>query len=40
MMSGVKGYFVTVKMSTDGTTDVGGSKELFAVSSNFVMSSY
>ena len=40
MMSGIKGYFVTVKMSTDGTTDVGGSKELFAVSSNFVMSSY
>ena len=40
MMSGIKGYFVTVKMSTDATTDLGGPKELFAVSSNFVMSSY
>jgi hypothetical protein len=39
-MSGIKGYFVTVKMSTDNSTDVGGAKELFAVSSNFVMSSY
>ncbi len=39
-MSGVKGYYVTVKMSLDATTDPGGVKELFAVSSNFVVSSY
>jgi hypothetical protein len=28
-----------VKLSTDATTDVGGSKELFAVSTEFVVSS-
>lgn len=39
-MSGIKGYFATVKISTDGSTQLGGKKELFAVSSNFVMSSY
>jgi hypothetical protein len=39
-MSGVKGYYITVKMSIDTTTDPGGMKELFAVSSNFVTSSY
>jgi hypothetical protein len=39
-MSGIKGYYVTVKMSLDTTTDPGGMKELFAVSSNFVVSSY
>ena len=39
-MTGVKGYFSTVKVSTDETTDPGGLKELFAVSSNFVESSY
>jgi len=37
-MSGIKGYFATVKISTDSTTDLGGSKTLFAVSSNFVKS--
>jgi len=37
-MSGIKGYFATVKISTDSTTDVGGAKTLFAVSSNFVKS--
>jgi hypothetical protein len=37
-MSGIKGYFATVKISTDSTTDVGGLKTLFAVSSNFVKS--
>jgi hypothetical protein len=35
-MSGIKGYFATVKLSTDSTTDIGGQKTLFAVSSNFV----
>ncbi|MCP4325076.1 MAG: hypothetical protein GY787_25170 [Alteromonadales bacterium] len=39
-MSGIKGYFATVKISTDATTQPGGPKELFAVSSNFVTSSY
>ena len=37
-MSGIKGYFATVKVSTDSSTDLGGSKNLFAVSSNFVKS--
>ena len=35
-MSGIKGYFATVKLSTDNTTNIGGQKTLFAVSSNFV----
>ena len=33
--SGIKAYYATVTMCTDGVTDVGGLKELFAVSSNF-----
>ena len=37
-MSGIKGYFATVKVSTDSSTDLGGNKNLFAVSSNFVKS--
>ena len=37
-MSGIKGFFATVKLSTDNTTDLGGLKTLFAVSSNFVKS--
>ena len=40
IMSGIKGYFATVKISTDTVTDVGGLKELFAASTNFVPSSY
>tara|TARA_R110002012_G_scaffold187170_1_gene354043 strand:- start:1312 stop:3063 length:1752 start_codon:yes stop_codon:yes gene_type:complete len=39
-VSGIKGYFTTVKFKIDDTTDVGGAKELFSVSSNYVMSSY
>ena len=39
-MSGIKGYYVTVTLRTDSSTDLAGAKELFAVSSNFVMSSY
>ena len=39
MVSGVKGYFAVVKMSTDDTTDVNGVKELFAASSEIVVSS-
>ena len=37
--TGIKGFLATVKVSTDTTTDVGGSKELFAVSTEFVVSS-
>ena len=39
-ISGIKGYFATVKISTDDTTQLGGKKELFAVSSNFVPSAF
>ena len=39
-MTGIKGYFATVTMSTDSVTDVGGMKELFAASSNYIESSY
>tara|TARA_R110000796_G_scaffold251690_1_gene383701 strand:- start:49 stop:1428 length:1380 start_codon:yes stop_codon:yes gene_type:complete len=39
-VTGVKGFFATVKVSTDNTTNPGGAKELFAVSSNYVESSY
>ena len=39
-MSGIKGYFATVTMKTDDTTNVGGSKELWAAGSNYVVSSY
>ena len=38
-VSGVKGYIMTVKMSIDTSTDVGGAKQLFSVSSNYVLSS-
>jgi len=37
--TGIKGYLATVKVSTDTTTDPGGAKELFAVSTEFVVSS-
>jgi hypothetical protein len=39
-ISGVKGYFTTVTLSTDTVTDFGGPKELFAVSSEYIESSY
>jgi hypothetical protein len=39
-MSGIKGMFVTATFSIDNITDVGGKKELFAVSTNYVESSY
>ena len=39
-MTGIKGYFATVTASTDNVTDPGGMKELFAVSSDYVESSY
>jgi len=37
-ITGIKGFFATVKMSTDNVTDVGGVKELFAASTEFVPS--
>ena len=39
-MTGIKGYYCTVVVQTDQSTDVGGVKELFAVSSNYVESAY
>ena len=39
-VAGIKGFYATVKISTDATTDVGGAKELFAVSSDFAIVSY
>ena len=39
-MSGIKGYFATVTIATDGVTDPGGAKEIFAVSTNYANSSY
>ena len=39
-MTGIKGYFATVSISTDSVTDIGGLKELFAASSDYVESSY
>jgi len=39
-VSGIKGYFAVVTVSTDTVTDPGGLKELFAVSANYVQSSY
>ena len=39
-MTGIKGYFATVTVSTDSVTDYGGEKELFAVSSEYIESSY
>ena len=39
-ITGIKGYFATVTVSTDLTTNYGGAKELFAMSSNYVSSSY
>jgi hypothetical protein len=39
-MTGLKGYFTTVTISTDTNTDPGGMKEIFAVSSQYNVSSY
>lgn len=36
-ISGVKGFYATVKMSTDLTTDFGGEKTLFSVESAYDM---
>tara|TARA_B100001093_G_scaffold142484_1_gene134976 strand:- start:74 stop:1867 length:1794 start_codon:yes stop_codon:yes gene_type:complete len=36
-ITGIKGFYATVKMSTDSTTDPGGEKTLFSVESNYDM---
>ena len=38
-MTGIKGYFATVTIETDNSTQLGGAKELWAVSSDFAQSS-
>ena len=38
-MSGLKGYYLTVKLSTDLTTNLGGEKQLFSVGTNYEMNS-
>ena len=35
-MSGIKGFYATVTISTDAVTNLGGEKELFAVSTEYV----
>jgi hypothetical protein len=39
-VTGIKGFYAVVTMSTDSDTDPGGYKELFAVSTEFINSSY
>jgi len=39
-LTGIKGYFTTVTISTDTNTDPGGMKEIYAVSSQYNISSY
>ena len=39
-MSGIKGYFATVTVETDNTTQLGGPKELWAAGTKYVVSSY
>jgi len=36
-ITGVKGFFTTVVVSTDNTTDPGGPKQLFSVGTNYIM---
>jgi hypothetical protein len=38
-MTGIKGYYCTVTLQNDNSTNPGGAKELFAVNSTFVVSS-
>ncbi len=38
-ITGIKGYFATVTIETDNSTQLGGAKELWAVSSDFAQSS-
>jgi hypothetical protein len=36
-ISGLKGFYLTVKLSTDATTNLGGEKQLFSVGTNYEM---
>lgn len=38
-ISGIKGYFATVKIETDSTTDLGGAKEIWSVGTKIIRSS-
>ena len=38
-VSGIKGFYATVKMSTDSSTDPGGYKELYTVGTNYTIAS-
>ena len=38
-ISGLKGFYLTVKLSTDLTTNLGGEKQLFSVGTNYEMNS-
>ena len=37
-ISGIKGYFATVTLQTDSSTDLAGQKQIFAASTNIVAS--
>ena len=39
-VTGIKGYFATVKIETDATTELGGAKELWSSGSSYFVSSY
>jgi hypothetical protein len=39
-ISGIKGYFATVTIKTDETTQLGGAKELWSAGTKYVVSSY
>jgi hypothetical protein len=39
-ISGIKGYFATVTIETDETTQLGGAKELWSAGTKYVVSSY
>ena len=39
-ISGIKGRYATVTISTDNLTDIAGSKELWSVGSRYAVSSY
>ena len=39
-MTGIKGYFATVTIETDNTTQLGGPKELWSAGTEYVISSY
>ena len=36
-MTGIKGFYAVVTMSTDSSTDLGGEKQLFQVGTEYAM---